>query len=153
MLVESIKLENFRNYGSLELEFDPGTNLFYGDNAQGKTNILEAVYLCGTTRSHKGSKDREMIHFDRDEAHICMRIRKGDVPYRIDMHLKKSKQKELQSTESGSKGGRADRAWEFCVFFAGRSEYHQERTGRAQTVFGYGAVSARFDLSVSSLEL
>ena len=77
MLVESIKLENFRNYGSLELEFDPGTNLFYGDNAQGKTNILEAVYLCGTTRSHKGSKDREMIHFDRDEAHICMRIRKG----------------------------------------------------------------------------
>lgn len=45
MLVESIKLENFRNYGSLELEFDPGTNLFYGDNAQGKTNILEAVYL------------------------------------------------------------------------------------------------------------
>ena len=93
MLVESIKLENFRNYGSLELEFDPGTNLFYGDNAQGKTNILEAVYLCGTTRSHKGSKDREMIHFDRDEAHICMRIRKGDVPYRIDMHLKKNKAK------------------------------------------------------------
>ena len=95
MLVESIKLENFRNYGSLELEFDPGTNLFYGDNAQGKTNILEAVYLCGTTRSHKGSKDREMIHFDRDEAHICMRIRKGDVPYRIDMHLKKSKTKGI----------------------------------------------------------
>ena len=95
MLVESIKLENFRNYGSLELEFDPGTNLFYGDNAQGKTNILEAVYLCGTTRSHKGSKDREMIHFDRDEAHICMRIRKGDVPYRIDMHLKKNKTKGI----------------------------------------------------------
>ena len=95
MLVESIKLENFRNYGSLELKFDPGTNLFYGDNAQGKTNILEAVYLCGTTRSHKGSKDREMIHFDRDEAHICMRIRKGDVPYRIDMHLKKSKTKGI----------------------------------------------------------
>lgn len=45
MLVESIKLENFRNYGSLELEFDPGTNLFYGDNAQGKTNILR-LFIC-----------------------------------------------------------------------------------------------------------
>ena len=76
MLVESIKLENFRNYGSLELEFDPGTNLFYGDNAQGKTNILEAVYLCGTTRSHKGSKDREIIRFDADESHIRAEIKK-----------------------------------------------------------------------------
>ena len=53
MIVESVKLDQFRNYKSLELEFDSGTNLFYGDNAQGKTNVLEAVYLCGTTRSHR----------------------------------------------------------------------------------------------------
>ena len=57
--IESIKLSNFRNYESLELSFDKGTNIFYGDNAQGKTNILESVYLCGTSKSHKGSKDRE----------------------------------------------------------------------------------------------
>lgn len=61
MVIESIKLENFRNYETLELTLDPGTNIFYGENAQGKTNILESVYLCGTTKSHKGSKDREMI--------------------------------------------------------------------------------------------
>ena len=95
MIVESIKLNNFRNYNNLELKFDKGTNLFYGDNAQGKTNILEAVYLCGTTRSHKGSKDRELIHFGDDESHICMKIRKGDIPYRIDMHLKKNKTKGI----------------------------------------------------------
>ena len=95
MIVESVKLNNFRNYDSLELEFDKGTNLFYGDNAQGKTNILESVYLCGTTRSHKGSKDREIIHFGEDESHICMRIRKGEIPYRIDMHLKKNKTKGI----------------------------------------------------------
>ena len=93
MIVESVKLDQFRNYKSLELEFDSGTNLFYGDNAQGKTNVLEAVYLCGTTRSHRAGKDREMIRFGQEEAHICMRIRKGDVPYRIDMHLKKNKTK------------------------------------------------------------
>lgn len=95
MVVESIKLNHFRNYDKLELKFDGGTNLFYGDNAQGKTNILEAVYLCGTTRSHKGSKDKEMIHFGDDESHICMKIKKGDIPYRIDMHLKKSKTKGI----------------------------------------------------------
>lgn len=95
MIVESIKLNHFRNYDSLELKLDKGTNLFYGDNAQGKTNILEAVYLCGTTRSHKGSKDREMIRFEEEDAHICMQIRKGEVPYRIDMHLKKNKTKGI----------------------------------------------------------
>lgn len=95
MIVESVKLNQFRNYGSLELEFDRGTNLFYGNNAQGKTNILESVYLCGTTRSHKGSKDKEIIRFGDEEAHICMRIRKGEIPYRIDMHLKKNKPKGI----------------------------------------------------------
>lgn len=95
MIVESIKLNHFRNYDKLELKFDRGTNLFYGDNAQGKTNILESVYLCGTTRSHKGSKDREIIHFGEEESHICMKIRKGDIPYRIDMHLKKNKTKGI----------------------------------------------------------
>lgn len=95
MIVESVKLNHFRNYESLELSFDEGTNLFYGDNAQGKTNILESVYLCGTTRSHRGSKDREMIRFGEEESHICMRIRRGDVPYRIDMHLKKNKTKGI----------------------------------------------------------
>lgn len=95
MIVESVKLDQFRNYDSLELKFDKGTNLFYGDNAQGKTNILESVYLCGTTRSHKGSKDKELIHFGEEESHICMRIRKGEIPYRIDMHLKKNKTKGI----------------------------------------------------------
>lgn len=95
MIVESIKLNHFRNYEGLELEFHRGTNLFYGDNAQGKTNILESVYLCGTTRSHRGSKDREIIRFGDEEAHICMRILRGDIPYRIDMHLKKNKPKGI----------------------------------------------------------
>ena len=47
MYIESIRLNNFRNYESLEMNFDQGTNILYGDNAQGKTNILEAVYLAG----------------------------------------------------------------------------------------------------------
>lgn len=95
MIVNSIKLDQFRNYESLELDFHQGTNLFYGDNAQGKTNILESVYLCGTTRSHKGSKDREMIRFEQEEAHIRMELSKAEIPYRLDMHLKKNKSKGI----------------------------------------------------------
>ena len=93
MIVKSLKLNQFRNYESLQLSFDKGTNLFYGNNAQGKTNILEAVYLCGTTKSHKGSKDREMIRFGEEEAHIRMAISRSQSAYEIDMHLKKNRTK------------------------------------------------------------
>lgn len=93
MIIESIELKNYRNYDELHMEFSPGTNILYGNNAQGKTNILEAVYVCCTTKSHRGSKDREMIHFHEEESHIKLNIRKHDVPYRIDMHLKKNKAK------------------------------------------------------------
>ena len=95
MYIESIELKNYRNYNSLALEFDKGTNIFYGDNAQGKTNILEAAYLCSTTKSHRGSKDREMIKFDADEAHIRMFVNKDGISRKIDMHLKKSKPKGI----------------------------------------------------------
>ena len=93
MYIESIKLNNFRNYPELELVLDRGTNIFYGDNAQGKTNILESVYLCGTSRSHKGSRDKDIIRFGEDESHICMRVRRGEMSYKIDMHLRKNKPK------------------------------------------------------------
>ena len=93
MYIKSLQLKNFRNYESLDLPFDQGTNILYGDNAQGKTNVLEAIYLCGTTKSHRGSKDREVIRFQEEESHICMRLIKNDLPYKLDMHLKKHKPK------------------------------------------------------------
>lgn len=95
MYVKSLELKNFRNYDSLSISFDQGTNILYGDNAQGKTNVLEAIYLCGTTKSHRGSKDREIIHFNRDESHIRMFISRDDVIHKIDMHLKKNKAKGI----------------------------------------------------------
>ena len=79
MVIKSIELSNFRNYETLQISFDSGTNILYGDNAQGKTNILEAAYLSGTTKSHKGSKDKEMIRFDGDEAHIRTEIGRAHV--------------------------------------------------------------------------
>ena len=95
MRIKSLKLKNFRNYDLLSLEFDHATNIFYGDNAQGKTNILEAIYLSGTTKSHRGTKDRDMIQFGHDESHIETVIEKNNVEFKIDMHLKKNSPKGI----------------------------------------------------------
>lgn len=95
MIIKSLELQDYRNYDSLNLAFDKGTNILYGDNAQGKTNILEAIYVSATTKSHKGSKDRDIVNFHKDEAHIRTFLEKDGVETRVDMHLRKSKSKGI----------------------------------------------------------
>ncbi|MDO4939614.1 MAG: DNA replication/repair protein RecF [Lachnospiraceae bacterium] len=95
MFIESLELNNYRNYKDLKLSFDEKTNLLYGDNAQGKTNILESIYVCATTKSHRGSKDKELINFEKDESHIRVKYIKNNLPYVIDMHLKKNHSKGI----------------------------------------------------------
>ena len=93
MYIDSIELSHYRNYSNLNISFDKGITILYGDNAQGKTNVLEACYIAGTTKSHRGSKDKEIIQFGEDEAHIRLNVNKHDVGHRIDMHLRKNKSK------------------------------------------------------------
>ena len=93
MYVESIELENYRNYRDVKVEFGRNTNILYGNNAQGKTNILESIYMAATTKSHRGSKDRDIIRIGEDESHIRLFVNKQDISHRIDMHLRKSKNK------------------------------------------------------------
>ena len=95
MYIKSIELADYRNYESLSMEFDSGTNILFGDNAQGKTNILEAIYVAATTKSHKGSKDSDIVNFNRDEAHIRTYLLKENVETRVDMHLRKNKSKGI----------------------------------------------------------
>lgn len=95
MVIKSLKLKNYRNYDLEQLNFDPATNILYGDNAQGKTNILEAIYISGTSKSHKGSRDRELIRFGQQEAHIRTVVEKDEREFQIDIHLKKNKAKGI----------------------------------------------------------
>lgn len=95
MIIKRLELADYRNYATLDLEFDKGTNILYGDNAQGKTNILEAIYMAATTKSHKGSKDKEMIGFGKEEAHIRTYLEKEGVATRVDMHLRKAGSKGI----------------------------------------------------------
>lgn len=95
MIIKSLELMNFRNYDFLDLKFSEGTNILYGDNAQGKTNVLEAIYLSATTKSHKGSKDKDIVNFDKEEAHIRTYLEKDSMEIRVDMHLRKNKTKGI----------------------------------------------------------
>ncbi len=95
MIIRSLELADFRNYENLKIDFSSGTNILYGDNAQGKTNILEAIFVSATTKSHKGSKDKEIIRFGKEEAHIRTILEKDAASYRIDMHLRKNKSKGI----------------------------------------------------------
>lgn len=95
MYIKNLALKNYRNYESAGITFSEGINILYGDNAQGKTNILEAIYMAGTTKSHRGSRDREVIRFGEEESHIRADVVKNDMNRRIDMHLQKNKSKGI----------------------------------------------------------
>ena len=93
MRIHKLQLHNFRNYEDLTMEFSPGVNILYGDNAQGKTNLLEAIYLAATTKGIRNNKDREMIRLGQEDAHLCVILEKSGVPHKIDMHLRMGKTK------------------------------------------------------------
>ncbi len=95
MIIKSLELADFRNYDLLHIDFSEGTNILYGNNAQGKTNILEAIYLSATTKSHKGSKDKDIVNFNKEEAHIRTYLEKDGIETRVDMHLRKNKSKGI----------------------------------------------------------
>ena len=95
MIISSLELADFRNIEKLSVSFSEGTNIFYGDNAQGKTNILEALFLIATTKSHRGVRDRDLIRFGREEAHIRAVIMKKGIDHRIDMHLRAGRSKGI----------------------------------------------------------
>ena len=90
MWIRTLECRNFRNYDYVRLDPDPGINIITGQNAQGKTNLLEAIYLSGTAKSHRASRDREMIRFGEPEGHIRAEVIRNDVPFRVDIHLKRA---------------------------------------------------------------
>lgn len=118
MIIKSLELADYRNYEELKLEFDSGVTILFGDNAQGKTNILEAIYVAATTKSHKGSKDKEIIRFDKEEGHIRTYLLKEGVETRVDIHLRKSGSKGI--AVDGNKLKKAAELLGLCnvVFFS-----------------------------------
>ena len=78
MLITNLKIENFRNYNELNLNLNNKINIFYGNNAQGKTNIIESIFLCSIGKSFRTSKDKELVKFDKDFFRIEVQYKKSD---------------------------------------------------------------------------
>lgn len=91
MNITKIKLENFRNYTNQEISFNKGINVIYGDNAQGKTNILEAIFLCSMGKSFRSNKDKELIKLSEDFAKINIEYEKSDRKGKIEYIISNKK--------------------------------------------------------------
>lgn len=96
MYIKNIELTNFRNYDRLSLEFNQNVNLILGNNAQGKTNLLEAIYLTSIGRSFRTNKDSELVKFDRESAKIIVEAEKEMFSTDVEINIKKDAKKSIK---------------------------------------------------------
>lgn len=96
MHVENIRLINFRNYYSLNIDLNKKTNIFIGKNAQGKTNLLEAIYICATGRSFRTNRDKEIINFNKSEAYVGAQMDIGKFEKFIEIKMERDKTKRIR---------------------------------------------------------
>lgn len=87
MYIKEIELENFRNYNNQKIKLDKGLNIIYGDNAQGKTNLLEAIFLCSIGKSFRTNKDKELINFNKEYSNIEIIYEKKDRSGKINLKI------------------------------------------------------------------
>ena len=95
MHVKYLQLKDFRNYNELLIELNKGTNVFVGDNAQGKTNILEAIYYCSLAKSHRTNRDKELINWNGTEAYIKVYVCKTRLDKKIEIKIFKEGKKGI----------------------------------------------------------
>ncbi|TYQ14757.1 UNVERIFIED_CONTAM: DNA replication and repair protein RecF [Acetivibrio alkalicellulosi] len=91
MHIEELELENFRNYKSVKTSFSNKINVIYGENAQGKTNIIESIFLCASGRSHRTSKDAELVNVNSNNFNVKIIINKNNEKKLIDYQYKSGK--------------------------------------------------------------
>lgn len=85
MFIKELSLRNYRNYKELTAEFENKVNVILGENAQGKTNVMEAIYVLAMAKSHRTSNDKDLIYWDEEYAKIEGRAEKqnGSVPMQL----------------------------------------------------------------------
>lgn len=87
MWIKKIKIKNFRNYKSEEINLEKNINIFYGQNAQGKTNIIESIFLCSLGKSFRTKKDKEMIKLNEQNAVVEVEYEKSDRDGKIKIEI------------------------------------------------------------------
>ncbi|MFC3041035.1 DNA replication/repair protein RecF [Virgibacillus xinjiangensis] len=100
MHIEHLQLKNYRNYEKLDISFDDKVNLIIGENAQGKTNLMEAIYVLALTKSHRTSKEKELIQWDKDFSRVEGRVFKQNRSFPLEIILSnKGKKAKLNRIE------------------------------------------------------
>ena len=99
MYINELNLTNFRNYDKQEITLNPHINIFYGDNAQGKTNILEAIFLSGFGKSFRTSKEKEMINIEKDFLEVNIKYQKSDREGKIRIQIENKKHIEVNGVK------------------------------------------------------
>ena len=97
MWIKKIKINNFRNYKEEEIILEKNINVFFGENAQGKTNIIEAIYLCSMGKSFRTQKDKELININNEKAIVDIEFEKSDRDGKIKIELSNHKSIYLNS--------------------------------------------------------
>ncbi len=96
MYIKEVELKNFRNYEELNLKFNRNTNFIIGNNAQGKTNLLESIFICSIGKSFRTSKDSDMIGFEKNFAKVKLTAQKQLFPVDIEITIKKDHGKSIK---------------------------------------------------------
>ena len=105
MIAKSLRLEGFRNYTALDVAFDPGINVIIGDNAQGKTNLIEAIRYFSGCKSHRARTDRELISFDREQAKMTLTLESRSRDFKLEALLRRGQRRGLWSNGVRLKSG------------------------------------------------
>ena len=93
MRLNNLQLNNYRNYESLELSFDKNLVIFLGENAQGKTNVLESIYVLAMTKSHRTTSEQELIRWDTAGAQVSGAVSRGHSTIPLELFLTKKGRK------------------------------------------------------------
>lgn len=96
MIVKDLRLINFRNYDNLCLEFNDNINIFIGKNAQGKTNLIEALYICSNGKSFRTNRDKELINFNKEQSYIGANTKVNNLEKFIEIKMEKDKAKRIR---------------------------------------------------------
>ena len=94
MRVNRLALQNFRNYTVESFSFDEKCNVIFGENAQGKTNLLEAIVYLSTGKSPRARSDKEMIAFERSEATLCAEVYARERDFALKTEIKRGRQRK-----------------------------------------------------------
>lgn len=107
MEIREMHLQGWRNYDSAALTFDGSCNVIYGENAQGKTNLLEAVVYLSCGKSPRARSDRELMGFDAQEARVTGHILSREREFVTDVHLYRGRRRKMTVNGVTAKNGAA----------------------------------------------